>query len=99
VQRQHHRDVSMINGPRFSAAIKSASVAACHSGLCCFDFGRANAAASLSVTSGLSFGSRIGSSNCRDAAPVATSTGVAAECRGLKIEGVRPGTRVLSLLN
>ena len=28
-----------INGPRSSAAIKSASVAACHSGLCCFDLG------------------------------------------------------------
>ena len=47
-----------IEGPRSSADINSASIAACHSGACCFDFGSAMmyAAACFSVTSFLPFG-------------------------------------------
>ena len=44
-----------IKGPRSSAAIESASAAACHSGLCCFALGSAMmyAAASFKVTRAL----------------------------------------------
>jgi hypothetical protein len=39
--RRLEREADAISGPRSSAAIKSASVAACHSGLCCFALGSA----------------------------------------------------------
>jgi hypothetical protein len=44
-----------IKGPRSSAAIKSASAAACHSGLCCFALGSAmmHAVATFKVTRAL----------------------------------------------
>jgi hypothetical protein len=57
-----------IKGPRSSAAMITASPAACHSGLCCFDMGSARmyAAACFSVMSFLPFGGWIGSSKGRD---------------------------------
>ena len=57
-----------IRGPRSSAAINSASVAACHSGLCCCALGSfmMYAAASFNVVRALPFGGTIGSSKGRD---------------------------------